>query len=229
MVIRVGRSMSAGATTRVPDLGIMAASGQAHVGRQKENPCQSRCRHWPMAGTRCHSRSRLAVHGWHAWQSCRLGPCRADASAGSCPCLAFSSPTTRPTSCRRCACCWATRASRPTWSARSTTSLDRVSQAAVRPAADGPQLHARHDVGARRARAARPRADARPDAAGRRDDRLGQHRDGRRSDAARRPQLRPEAVGRHHARRSRAARNRRRAGVAAARRAGSRASTTRRG
>ncbi len=61
--------------------------------------------------------------------------------------------------------------------------------------------------------------DARRCPADRRDDRLGQHRHRRRGDAARGAQLRAEAVGRHDARRSRPARDRRRPGVAAARRA----------
>ena len=54
-----------------------------------------------------------------------------------------------------------------------------------------------------------------PGAADRRHDRLGQHRHGRRSDAARRQELRAEAVGRRDAARDRAARDRRGAGDAA--------------
>ena len=77
--------------------------------------------------------------------------------------------------------------------------------------------YARHDVGPRRPRADSARPRPRSGAADRRHDRVGQHRHGRRGDAPRRQELRPEAVGGRHAARDPRARDRRGAGRAAAR------------
>ena len=66
---------------------------------------------------------------------------------------------------------------------------------AVRSAADGSQLHRRHDVGPRRASTCSPAPGARRLAAGGRHDRLGLGRSRGRGDAARRARLRAEAVG----------------------------------
>ena len=63
----------------------------------------------------------------------------------------------------------------------------------------GPELHARHDVRAGRPRPARAHQGDRPDAAGARDHRLEQRRRRGRGDAARRPRLHREAVGRRAA------------------------------
>ena len=65
---------------------------------------------------------------------------------------------------------------------------------------DGPQLRARHDVGPRGPRPARPAEGARPHAAGGGDDGLGQRRPGGRGHAPRRARLRVEAVGERAAR-----------------------------
>ena len=65
----------------------------------------------------------------------------------------------------------------------------------VRPGADGHELLARHDLGRRRAGAARQAADARRPCSGDRDDRVVERRSGRRSDAARRGRFHSEALG----------------------------------
>ena len=87
--------------------------------------------------------------------------------------------------------------------------MERLRERAVRPAADGPELLARHHLGARRARADLPGARPRSGAADRGDDRLGEHRHRGRSHAPRRPELRAEAVGGRHAARDPAAGDRR--------------------
>ena len=76
----------------------------------------------------------------------------------------------------------------------------------LRRRAHGPELHARHDIGQRRAGPAAAHQGAGQQPARHRDDRVGQHRGCGRGDAARRARLRREAVGQRAAARRRCAR-----------------------
>ncbi len=70
-----------------------------------------------------------------------------------------------------------------------------AAHARVRRAAVGPELHARHDERARRARPPPAGRGERRHASDRGDDGVGEHRHGGRGDAARRARLHREAVG----------------------------------